>query len=126
MKSYKDIPQLPRASYTVDVAWAELEERVAMDEGLPFVLEPDYQRGHVWTADQQSAFVEYGLMGGENSMNITTNCPGWMGDWKRFRRSGSGTMTSRRATSVSSAAVATSSGVFVVFRLAPRSSSSIS
>jgi len=41
-------------------------------------MEPDYQRDHVWTPEQKTAFVEYALMGGESSMDITTNCPGWM------------------------------------------------
>lgn len=79
---FRDIPQFPRASYNVDVDWSDLERHISRDPGLPFVMEPDYQRGHVWNEHQQMAFVEYGLMGGESSMVITTNCPGWMGGYE--------------------------------------------
>lgn len=79
--SFADIPQFPRAHYEVSVGWSYLEEHLAKQDPQ-VVLEPDYQRGHVWTPAQQSAFVEYALMGGENSMVITTNCPGWMADFR--------------------------------------------
>jgi hypothetical protein len=78
---FRDIPQFPRAGYKVDVAWSYLErhlEHYSGREDIPFNMLPDYQRGHVWKEEQQIAFVEYGLMGGENSMVITTNCPNWM------------------------------------------------
>lgn len=84
-KKFKDIPQFPRAHYECHRAWANLHEDIEKDqreELAPFVMVPDYQRGHVWSEEQQIAFVEYGLMGGENSMVITTNCPGWMVDWR--------------------------------------------
>ena len=76
-----DIPQFPRAGYEVSVPWASMQNHVSSVD-FPFIMEPDYQRGHVWNDEQRSAFIEYGLMGGESSMVITTNCPGWMGDWR--------------------------------------------
>lgn len=80
---FRDIPQFPRAGYEVTVAWAYLDRHAYKpDDSIPLIMEPDYQRGHVWTRAQQVAFVEYGLMGGEMGMNITTNCPGWMGDFR--------------------------------------------
>jgi hypothetical protein len=82
MARLRDIPQLPRAGYRIDVSWDRLEEHLARDRDIPINLEPDYQRGHVWTDEQRIAFVEYGLMGGETSMAITTNCPGWMQDFR--------------------------------------------
>jgi hypothetical protein len=81
---FRDIPQFPRAGYSVHVGWDYLERHIAnasSDTG-GFVMCPDYQRGHVWTEAQQIAFVEYGLMGGESSMVITTNCPGWGGGYE--------------------------------------------
>ena len=78
---YRDIPQIPRANHSTTVDWSELPRTLAKaDPSL--VLEPDYQRGHVWSEAQQTAFVEYGLMGGEAGMVITTNCPGWMADFR--------------------------------------------
>lgn len=73
---FQDIPRFPMANYEVDIAWDRLEWWVTRADH-PLILEPDYQRGHVWTEAQQIAFIEYGLRGGENSMAITTNCPGW-------------------------------------------------
>jgi hypothetical protein len=81
---FRDIPQFPTAGYVVNVSWTVLERRVGEDSDTRYglILEPDYQRGHVWTTGQQMAYVEYGLMGGEKSMDITLNCPGWMDDWR--------------------------------------------
>lgn len=81
---FRDIPQFPRAGYSVHVGWDYLEEHIdrARGDAGPLVMCPDYQRGHVWTEAQQIAFVEYGLMGGESSMTITTNCPGWGRDYR--------------------------------------------
>lgn len=78
---FRDIPQFPSAGYTIDIEWGYVEKYVS-DADLSLIMEPDYQRGHVWSDAQRIAFVEYGLMGGESSMVITTNCPGWMGDWR--------------------------------------------
>ncbi len=79
---FRDLPQFPRAGYENTVDWNGLEDHIFLRQDVPIVLEPDYQRGHVWTESQQTAFVEYGLMGGESSMVITTNCPGWMEDFR--------------------------------------------
>lgn len=81
---FRDIPQFPRAHYEITVDWSRLERHLSDSKrnGLEIVLEPDYQRGHVWSEAQQIAFVEYGLMGGESSMTITTNCVGWMASFE--------------------------------------------
>lgn len=47
------------------------------DYGLD--LTPDFQRGHVWTEDQQIAFIEYLLRGGKSGRDIYFNCPGYRG-----------------------------------------------
>jgi hypothetical protein len=39
---------------------------------------PDFQRGHVWTEQQQIAFVEFLLQGGKSGKDIMFNHPGWM------------------------------------------------
>lgn len=89
MPRFRDIPQLPQAHYKIDVEWGHLEEQLedwAEEAGGEFGgldLDPDYQRGHVWTPEQQVAYVEYTLMGGEVGRRITWNSPDWMGSWKR-------------------------------------------
>ena len=40
-------------------------------EGL--TLNPDFQRGHVWTEEQQTAYIEYLLMGGTSGRTIYLN-----------------------------------------------------
>lgn len=77
---FDSIPQLPRAYYEVDVSWDYLEsnlERYIKSYGLD--LEPEFQRAHVWTREQQTAYIEYMLMGGEVGRNVTFNCPNFMG-----------------------------------------------
>ena len=44
-------------------------------------MNPDFQRGHVWTEDKQIAFMEYLLRGGMGSDEIRLNQPGWMRDF---------------------------------------------
>lgn len=83
--TFRAIPQFPRAHYEATLFWGRIDRSLAdmQSEVLaPFVMEPDYQRGHVWSEAQQTAFVEYGLMGGESSMVLTSNCPGWEDDWR--------------------------------------------
>lgn len=43
-------------------------------EGL--VLEPDFQRGHVWTLEQRIAFMEFMIKGGK-CPDILFNAPNW-------------------------------------------------
>lgn len=38
-------------------------------------LNPDFQRGHVWTKAQQTAYMEFVLRGGSSGLTIYFNCP---------------------------------------------------
>lgn len=86
MAKFSDIPQFPRAYYEVTVGWQYLEEHIKKQSnpevGASLDLNPDFQRAHVWTREQQIAYVEYALMGGEVGKNLTFNCVGWMKGWK--------------------------------------------
>lgn len=76
---FRDIPQLPRAFYEVDVPWDAIESH--LDRWSPELnLDPDYQRAHVWTREQQITYVEYMLQGGEVGKNLTFNAPNWNGN----------------------------------------------
>lgn len=46
------------------------------EDGL--ILNPDFQRGHVWTEDQQIAYVEFKLKKGKDPSPILFNHPAWM------------------------------------------------
>jgi hypothetical protein len=74
---FQDIPQFPQANYSVDVAWRYLEQWLLDFEALDLDLDPDFQRGHVWTPAQQTAFVEHMLQGGTSPRNLYWNCIGW-------------------------------------------------
>jgi hypothetical protein len=76
--SFDDIPQFPHAAYEIDVSWMELERHLARwSEAYKLNLEPEFQRAHVWTAAQQTAYVEYQLRGGEVGKLIIFSHPNW-------------------------------------------------
>ena len=82
--NFKDIPQFTRIG-TYEVSWEfryfieHLQNEIK--EGLE--LNPDFQRGHVWTEEQQIAFIEYFLMGGEVG-TLYFNAPNWPDDCKNY------------------------------------------
>lgn len=68
--------------YTVSTPlkyFADSIENYIKEYGLQ--LNPDFQRGHVWTEQQQIAFVEYILRGGK-MQPIRFNHEGWMNSFK--------------------------------------------
>jgi hypothetical protein len=72
------IRPLPLAHYEVDTHWGMLDKTLAgltEDYGLEF--DPDYQRGHVWTAAQRQAYVESVFRGAISTAGLTIqfNCP---------------------------------------------------
>jgi len=83
MPKIADIPEFTQDSpYKVDQPVTNLEAFLKdyIEDGLQ--MEPDFQRGHVWTEAQQVAYVEYVLQGGKSGRDIYFNHPGWMGNWK--------------------------------------------
>lgn len=74
---FSDIPQFPRAAYEIDVEWGYLENWLKSQEDIGINLDPDFQRAHVWTKEQQIAYIEYCLQGGELSRTIIFNCTFW-------------------------------------------------
>lgn len=84
---FKDIPQFPKAYYSVHVGLDYL--RTTLDNwnerltGGPGMLElnPEWQRGHVWTKKQKISFIEFMLRGGTTGMEIYFNCSSWMSEF---------------------------------------------
>lgn len=85
MPRFQDIVPFTRsAGYACDHSWPFLPDFVAnevLEGGLD--LNPDFQRGHVWTTEQKIRYVEYILRGGLSGRDIYLNCPGF-----RFGRVG--------------------------------------
>ena len=78
---FQDIPKFTRnAGYHVTVSWRYLESHIkeAQQWGSAILdLDPDFQRAHVWTEQQQIRYIEYILRGGMSSRAIYLNCAGW-------------------------------------------------
>jgi hypothetical protein len=79
--SLDDLPKrMGWGNYQVEVSWRFLEEQLAdWKHDLGLDLDPDFQRGHVWTETQQRAYVEFCLTGGKNANFILFNARGWNG-----------------------------------------------
>ena len=76
---FKDIPQFTRCgSYQVNVNWKYMKDWVESNQTeLGLQMNPLFQRGHVWSKEQQIAYVEFILRGGKSSRDVYFNCPGW-------------------------------------------------
>lgn len=76
---YNDIPQfVQHGSYEIDVSPDRLI--VNIDEFVEkhgLQMDPDFQRGHVWTEKQQRGFIEFFLRGGKTARVIYLNQPSW-------------------------------------------------
>ena len=83
---FEDIPQFTReGSYQVDMPLIYFAEYIDKEvEKMGLQLNPPFQRGHVWTKEQQTAFVEYFLKGGRSGLIIYFNHPAWQ-SWTKKR-----------------------------------------
>lgn len=70
--------------YSVDVAYSDTEWQIQRyaESYDGFDENPDFQRGHVWTQEQQIKFVEATIKGtvGDTGRTITLNCPDFQRD----------------------------------------------
>lgn len=81
-----EIRPFRRSAYVVDVGFGFLESwlegldkdwAIAGNSGLN--LDPDFQRGHVWSDEQRSRYIEYVLRGGNAQLELQWNHPHWDG-----------------------------------------------
>jgi len=74
---YSDIKKATRASpYRIDMEWRNLERTIS-DSDPPVDMDPEYQRGYVWTTNQAAKYVEHVLSEGIGGRDVYLNCPGW-------------------------------------------------
>ena len=76
---FRDIPQFTsdgcyQVNYPIVSLVKYIEEEV---ETMGLQLNPEFQRGHVWTEEQQIAWIEYHLRGGKSGNTIYLNHPFW-------------------------------------------------
>lgn len=78
--SFKDIRKLTLpGNYDVNYALTSLPRFILeQQEEAGLQLNPDFQRGHVWSETQQIAFVEFLLRDGRSGRDLYFNCPSWM------------------------------------------------
>ena len=75
--SFQQVPRLMEGSYNATIPLNEVKNTLNFyDRSYGLDIDPDFQRVHVWTQDQKSAFVEHVLREGRNT-TIRWNCPGW-------------------------------------------------
>jgi hypothetical protein len=73
---YSDIKQFPRSNYQITVDWKSLQFQLDwMSKDYRADFDPDFQRGHVWTEEQQISYCEYILRGGPSGRDVYFNCP---------------------------------------------------
>lgn len=88
--NFQEIERFTRTpNYRINVNWDYIQEQLNdwnerdSDLGIGGLdLDPEFQRGHVWTKAQQIAFVEFVLKGGVGSLEIKFNHPNWQGNYK--------------------------------------------
>ena len=76
---FADIPQFTSdGSYQVNYPLTSLVKYIEEEvEEMGLQLNPEFQRGHVWTEQQQIAWIEYHLRGGKSGNIIYLNNPLW-------------------------------------------------
>jgi hypothetical protein len=75
---WRDIPKIERWGKFLTMSWNDLEQQLSSYETeLGLDLNPDFQRGHVWSQPQQIKYVEYVLRDGSLNRHIIFNCPGF-------------------------------------------------
>lgn len=82
----KLINAIPKSGYSVNYGFTDIEwmiEKYADSYG-GFVENPDFQRGHVWSREQQISYIEAIFRGlvSTSGLTITLNCP----DFQRYEK----------------------------------------
>ena len=83
---FRNIKRFPNINYRVNVGIEYIPDKIKgwCERGLgcDLQLNPDFQRGNVWTEKQQIAYIEYLLKNPTTGKEIYFNHPNWMGNWK--------------------------------------------
>ena len=87
VKRFKDIPKFTAdGNYEVHIPLVDLEGTLkSYDDRYGLMLNPDFQRGHVWTREQQIAWLEFYFRGGKTSRVIYFNCAEFSQGYARNR-----------------------------------------
>lgn len=79
MASFKDIKRFtPMPNYRVTMGWDYMEKWIEEQQKWGMDMNPEFQRAHVWSEEQQRRYVEYILKGGASGREVYWNQEGWM------------------------------------------------
>lgn len=80
---FKDIPKFTQSgNWQTDMEWEYFIKWIQkLIEEDDLQLNPDFQRGHVWSESQQIAYIEFRLRGGKTGNVVYFNHPEWMGSF---------------------------------------------
>jgi hypothetical protein len=72
----------PRGNYRIDVSWDYVDFHLKSfmernNQTIDEILNPEFQRGHVWNEEQQIKYIEYIVMGGNSGKDVYFNCSSW-------------------------------------------------
>jgi hypothetical protein len=74
MIEYDAIPKFTGfPTYRVNINWNNLQSTISQ---YNLDIDPDFQRGHVWTLEQQVAYIEFRIRGGMSGRELYANNPG--------------------------------------------------
>lgn len=80
-RDFRSIPQFPHVGGGCNYPWNHLGEHLQREKDeMGLDLSPRYQREHVWVPEQQRAYIEYCMSGGEVARTLvltTTDRHGW-------------------------------------------------
>jgi len=80
MAQFKDIKIFRVPNYKVDQEWTSLEYTIdRYKQRYNLEIDPDFQRGYVWTPQQKTEYIEFIIRGGNSGKSIYFNQAGWMG-----------------------------------------------
>lgn len=85
MLKYRDIPVFGlNAGYKTEIGWDFLPDYIKrLKEKSGLDMDVDFQRDHVWSMAQRTAYIEYILQGGVSGRDVYFNSPSWMREYKQ-------------------------------------------
>lgn len=74
---FSDVEKITsEGDYEISIGLKHLEETLqGYRDDYSLEVNPDFQRGHVWSKEQQTGYVEFFIRGGVTARTIYFNCP---------------------------------------------------
>jgi hypothetical protein len=82
MPKFNEIKKFPNIHYKIDVSLDYIEFVLKRYSTMQLNLNPDFQRGHVWTKEQQIAYMEFLMRNPQSGKEIYFNHPNWMSTYE--------------------------------------------